>query len=142
MSTSPPYDPIAALNETLSEVIDVVLEVKQARWLVPSAHPLHAQLDQLFVDLTTWARLLVEQDEAFGVSPLVDIASVAGRKSPNLGSGDVTDEAISRIIGEHLDRLGQHIAAALLEQGDDRIREALGEVERGLRTQRDLFSEH
>ena len=141
MSMSPPHDPIAALNQTLSEVIDVVLEVKQARWRVPRNHPLHAQLDQLFDDLTTWARLLVEQDEAFGVSPLVDMPSVAGRKPPNLGSGDVTDEEISRIVGEHLDRLGQHIAEALPEQQDDRIRAVLGEIEQGLRLQRDVFGE-
>jgi DNA-binding ferritin-like protein len=142
MSTSPLPNAIGALNKTLSEVIDVVLEVKQARWLVPSDHPLHAQLDQLFDDLTNWARLLVEQDEALGVSPLADMPSVAGRKRPNLGTGDVTDEAIGRIVGEHLDRLGQHIAEALREQEDDRIRTLLGEVERGLRAQRHMLHEH
>jgi len=138
---SSPHDPIAALNQTLSEIIDVVLEVKQARWLVPSAHPLHGQLDQLFDDLRTWALLLVEQDEAFGVSPLVGMASAAGRKPPNLASGDATEEEIGRIIGEHLDRLGQHVAAALHEQVDHRLRATLGDVERGLRARQQVFSE-
>ena len=36
------------------------------------------------------------------------------------------------IVGEDLDRLGQHLAAALAEQHDDKVRAALAEVERGL----------
>jgi DNA-binding ferritin-like protein len=141
MSMSPPRDPIAALNQTLSEVIDEVLEVKQARWIVPETHALHGQLDQLFDDLGTWARLLVEQDDALGVSPLASMPSVAGRERPNLGRGAATDEEIRRIVGEHLDRLEQHVAAALAEQEDDRLRTALGEVVRGLLAQREVFRE-
>lgn len=34
--------------------------------------------------------------------------------------------------GEHLDRLGQHLAAALAEQQEDKVRAALTEVELGL----------
>ena len=141
MSMSPPRDPIAALNQTLSEVIDEVLEVKQARWIVPEAHALHGQLDQLFDDLGTWARLLFEQDDALGVSPLASMPSVAGRERPNLRRGAATDEEIRRIVGEHLDRLEQHVAAALAEQEDDRLRTALGEVVRGLLAQREVFRE-
>jgi DNA-binding ferritin-like protein len=141
MSVSP-HDPIAALNQALSEVIDVVLDVKQARWKVPGAHALHGMLDQLFDDLRTWARLLIEEDEALGVSPLVTISSVAGRQRPNLWTGDATDEEIRRVVGEHLDRLGHDVATALAEQDDDRLRAALGEVERGLLAQRRAFSEH
>jgi hypothetical protein len=77
---SPPRrdDPTAALNQVLSEVIDAVLDVKQAHRRVPETHALHAVLDQLFDDLRTWARLLADQEQALGVSPLASMPSAAG----------------------------------------------------------------
>ena len=125
-------DPTAALNQVLSEVIDAVLDVKQAHRRVPETHALHAVLDQLFDDLRSWARLLADQEQALGVSPLASMASPAGRTPPHPWHGAASDEEVRRIVGEHLDRLGQHLAAALAEQQDDNVRAALAEVERGL----------
>jgi thioesterase domain-containing protein len=125
-------DPAVALNEVLSEVIDVVLDVRQAHRRVPETHALHAVLDQLFDDLRTWTRLLVDQEHALGVSPLASMPSAAGRKPPYPWHGAASDDEVRRIVGQHLDRLGQHLAAALAEQQDDKVRAALGEVERGL----------
>jgi len=136
-----PHDPTAALNQVLSEVIDVVQDVKQAHRKVPGTHALHAVLDQLSGDLRTWAQLLAEQDDALGVSPLASMPTVAGRKPPNLWQGPASDEDVRRVIGEHLDRLGQHVEAALAEQDDVGSRAALAAVQEGVRTDRRALSE-
>ena len=137
----PDVDPTAALNQVLSEVIDVVQDVKQAHRKVPETHALHAVLDQLSADLRTWALLLVEQDEALGVSPMASMPTVAGRKPPNLWRGAASDEEVRRVVGEHLDRLGQHLAVALEEQEDAGSRAALADVQRGLLARRRALDE-
>jgi DNA-binding ferritin-like protein len=135
----PTHDPISALNQVLSEVIDVVQDVKQAHRKVPETHALHAELDRLFDDVRAWARLLVDEDEALGVSPLTRMPSVAGRTPPNLFPGNPTDEEVRLVIDEYLERLEQHAAAALAEQDDDTARATLAEVERGVLAHRRAF---
>ena len=134
-------DPVAALNQVLSEVIDAVLDVRQAHRRVPETHALHAVLDRLFDDLRIWARLLADQDQALGVSPLANIPTVAGRTPPHSWHGAASDEDVRRVVGEDLDRLGRHLAAALAEQHDDKVRAALAEVERGLLISRRALSD-
>jgi hypothetical protein len=141
MSSSAPRDPIASLNQALSELIDEVQEIKQARWQVPQEHPLHALLDDLFDDLGAWTRLLITLDEALGVSPLATMPSVAGRKPSNIWPGEASDEDVRRILGGHLDQLTQHVAAALADQEEDNARTALAEVERGLIAHRGALSQ-
>ena len=140
---SPPRrdDPIAALNQVLSEVIDAILDVRQAHRRVPETHALNAVLDQLFADLRTWAQMLADQDQALGVSPLASMASGASRTPPNPWHGAASNEEVRRIVGEDLDRLGQHLAAALVEQHDDAVRTALAEVERGIQAHRQALNE-
>jgi DNA-binding ferritin-like protein len=140
---SPPQrdDPAAALNQVLSEVIDAILDVRQAHRRVPDTYALHALLDQLFADLRTWARLLADLDQALGVSPLASMPGASGRTPPNPWHGAASNEEVRRIVGEHLDRLGQHLAAALAEQQDDKVRAALREVERGVLAHRRALGE-
>jgi thioesterase domain-containing protein len=132
-------DPVAAPNQVLSEVIDAILDVSQAHRRVPQTHALNAVLDQLFADLRTWAGLLA--DQALGVSPLAYMPSAAGRTPPTRWHGAASDQEVRRIVGEHLDRLGQHLATALAEQHDDTVRTALAEVERGILAHRQALNE-
>lgn len=134
-------DPAAALNQVLSEVIDDVLDVRQAHRRVPETHALHAELDQLFDDLRAWAHLLADQDQALGVSPLASVPTVAGRKPPHSWHGAASDDEVRRIIGEDLDRLGRYLAAALTEHQDDEVQAALAEVQRGVLVHERALSE-
>ena len=107
----------------------------------PRRTALHAVLDQLFDDLRAWARLLADVDEALGVSPLAKMPTAAGRTPPHSWHGAASDEEVRRVGGEHLDRLRQHLAAALAEQHDDKVRAELAEVQRGLLVHRRALSE-
>jgi len=125
-------DPGVTLTRLLSEVIDVVQEVKQAHRKVRETHALHAVLDKLFDNLRSWAQLLMEEDRELGVSPLGSTPSVAGRKLPNLWPGEPSDEDVRLLVQEHLDRLERHIAQALAGLKDDQPREVLAKVEQEL----------
>ena len=85
--------------------------------------------------------MLADQDQALGVSPLASMPSAAGRTPPHPWHGAASNEEVRRIVGEHLDRLGQHLSAALAEQQDDKVRAALTEVERGILAHRRAFSD-
>jgi DNA-binding ferritin-like protein len=141
VSASPSADPIAALNQVLNEVIDMVQDVKQAHVKVPETQALHAELDKLFSDLKNWVRLLLEQDAALGVSPLETMPSVAGRTPANLWPASPTTDEVRRVVGEHLDKLEQHVATALEAQDDPRSRVTLAEIEKGLVAHKHAVSE-
>ena len=126
------HDPLAAVNAVLSEVIDLIREVKQARWKTSAPGALHTELDALFEDAKTWARLLIENDEERGVSPLDSMQSGAVRTPPNLWPGVVTAEEVRDVLDQHLGLLGRHVETAMAGQQDDQLRAVLADVERGV----------
>ena len=121
MNPSPPEDPAAALNQVLNEVIDALLDVRQASRRVPGTQALHGMLDRLFADLRSWAQVLADLDQALGVS-LATMPSGSARPPSNPWYGAASSEEIRRIVGEHLDRLARQLAAALAQQQDDKVR--------------------
>jgi DNA-binding ferritin-like protein len=139
MTSASPHDPMAALNEVLSEVIDMVMALRQAHRKVPETHALHAELDQLFSDARGWAELLMAADTARGVSALDYMPSVAGRQRPDLWHGPVDDEAVRRVVAEQLDRLAEHLRVALSEQDDDRLQELLDRISAELQSHLDAL---
>ena len=130
--TSSSDNPASRLNEVLSEVIDLVQEVKEAHRKVSSSHALHAELDLLFDDVRSWAQLLLEEEETLGLSPLDGMPSVAGRKPANPWPGPVTDQEVRVLLGEHLERLAAHVSAAMVPQHPDGGSAALAEMQNGL----------
>jgi hypothetical protein len=122
-------DPITALNEVLSEVIDVVQDVKQARRRVDASHALRPEVDRLFDDVLAWAQLLMMQDEALRVSPLERMPSVAGRTPPNLWPSAASDSEVCTLLDQHLGRLQEHVTDALEQQTDPVSAETLGDVQ-------------
>ncbi len=139
MTSASPHDPMAALNEVLSEVIDVVMALRQAHRKVPETHELHAELDQLFSDARTWAELLMAADTARGISALDYMPSVAGRQRPDLWHGQASDGEVRRVVTEQLDRLAEHLRVALSEQDDDNVRELLGRINAELQSHLDAL---
>ena len=137
MTSASLHDPIVALNDVLSEVIDVVMALRQAHRKVPETHELQPELDQLFSDARTWAELLVEADTARGVSALDYIPSVAGRQRPNPWHGPVSDDDARQVVTKQLGRLAGHLRAAFSEQGDDRVQQLLDRIKAELQSHLD-----
>jgi hypothetical protein len=133
-------DPLASLNTVLSEVIDFIAEVKQARFRFAAPPELHAELDQLFDDARSWAQLLVMEDDAHGRSPLASIPTAAGRRPANLGREASSAEELRRLLDDHLGRLDHHVAQAMALQDDDELRDALGTVDAGVRLHREAIT--
>jgi hypothetical protein len=133
------HEPMVALNEVLSEVIDMVMALRQAHRKVPETHELHTELDQLFSDARRWAEALMAADTASGVSALDYMPSVAGRQRPDLWHGSVGDEEVRRVVAGQLDRLAEHLRVALSDQDDDHVRELLGSISAELQSHLDAL---
>jgi hypothetical protein len=141
MATPRSSGPAPSLNAVLSDVIDIVQDLKQARRKVPVTHELHRLLNGLHSDLQSWAASLMDYDLATGVSALSTVTSAAGRTPPNLWPGDPSDGEVRDLVVGLLDRIEDHVVAAKGKQDDEDGRQVLSTVQGGILAQKRLFSE-
>jgi hypothetical protein len=128
--------PLVALNAVLNEIIDLVREVKEARWRFGASASLHAELDSLFDDARRWARDLIELDEEHGRSPLESMPTASARHSRDLRPDIPTADDVRRELDNALGRLDQHVAMAVASEVDEDLSEALGHIDDGVRRHR------
>jgi hypothetical protein len=140
LSGPDPTQPVAGINRVLSEIVDVILEVKVALWRSKRTRGLHAELDQLLCDLTSWTTSLGDRDLLLGVSPLSFMTSVAGRERPTLRRGDPTESEVCSLVGGLLRDMNNHVAAVAEEQTDDPSRRILADVHLRLERHQQLLA--
>lgn len=96
------------LGEVLDELIDAVLETKQAVWSSPPG-PVHRELEELRAFLVERAQAVADAEERIaGRAP--GIASVAGRRPANLRA-EAGDGAVVGLLGERLRRVADDVRA-------------------------------
>lgn len=140
MTEGTPGSQLTALNQVLSEIVDVALAASQARHAVPDAHPLHAELGRLFASARSWAEQLVELDSALGVSALEFMASPTGRLPSTPQHLPGSDEEVRRRLGPQLDKLAADVQGLLAGREEDRLREVLDRLAAELQVYRDALS--
>jgi hypothetical protein len=132
-------DPLAALNQVLSEVVDMAVTTRQAGHAVPRGHELHAELDRLFASARSWAEQLVGVDSAMGVSALAYMTSPTGRLPSGPQPSPGSEEEVGRAVGQQVGRLAAHVRATMGQQEDPRVREVLGRIDTELQAHLDAL---
>lgn len=105
-----------ALQGSLSELVDIALQAKQAHWNIigPNFRSLHLQLDELVTIVREHADTLAERAIAIGVNPDGRAATVAAEaQTPQLHDGYIKDAevvtAIVALLATVIDRFRQRI---------------------------------
>ncbi|ROR71748.1 Dps family protein [Bogoriella caseilytica] len=127
---SPSEAVAAALQETMTDLIDLALQGKQAHWNVYGPHfrSVHLQLDEVIDDLRLWSDDVAERLVALGGTPDGRTETVSSTtRVEKLDGGQLSTDKVIRQFDERL------TAAA------ERIRTHLPALESDLPTQ-DLLS--
>jgi hypothetical protein len=140
LSEPDPAQPVAGLNRVLSEIVDVILEVKVALWRSKRTRGLHTELDGLLCDLTGWTTSLGYRDLLLGVSPLSFMTSVAGRERPTPWRGDPTESEVCSLVCDLLGDMNNLVAAVAGEQTDDPSRRILADVHLRLESHQQILA--
>lgn len=126
---------VTELKAMLGDVLDVVLEAKQASRSVPEHEQLHGRLDALFAGAQGWVGQLGARTGELGGSPHEGGTTVAGREPGTLFPGGDPDRAeVARVLVEHLEPVVAHARLHQSRMGevDTASAQLLGEVADGL----------
>jgi len=111
-----------ALQDTLTELIDLSLQAKQAHWNVtgPNFRPLHEMLDDFVAQYRDWYDEVAERLAAIGVAPDGRTATVAAASSLEaLPAGPLEDRVLVHLIEERLEAVTGRVRDRMLEIGED-----------------------
>ena len=111
-----------ALQDTLTELIDLSLQAKQAHWNVigPNFRPLHEMLDDFVAQYRDWYDEVAERLAAIGVAPDGRAATVAAASSLEaLPAGPLEDRVLVHLIEERLEAVTGRVRDRMLEIGED-----------------------
>ncbi|WP_018222068.1 Dps family protein [Salinispora pacifica] len=116
------------LQQTLIDLLDLVLQAKQAHWNVtgPRFLPLHQQLDALADAAREHADTIAERAAAIGTPPDARATTItATSRLPQLDNGVLPDDTVIDKIGELLTTTGTGIRQAIEATADDPITQDL-----------------
>ena len=111
-----------ALQDTLTELIDLSLQAKQAHWNVigPNFRPLHEMLDDFVARYRDWYDEAAERLAAIGVAPDGRAATVAAASSLEpLPAGPLEDRVVVPLIEERLSTVTRRVRERTKEIGED-----------------------
>ena len=110
-----------ALQDTLTELIDLSLQAKQAHWNVtgPNFRPLHEMLDDFVAQYRDWYDEVAERLAAIGVAPDGRAATVAAASSLEaLPAGPLEDRVLVHLIEERLEAVTGRVRDRMMEIGE------------------------
>jgi len=110
-----------ALQDTLTELIDLSLQAKQAHWNVtgPNFRPLHEMLDDFVAQYRDWYDEVAERLAAIGVAPDGRTATVAAASSLEaLPAGPLEDRVLVHLIEERLEAVTGRVRDRMMEIGE------------------------
>ena len=110
-----------ALQDTLTELIDLSLQAKQAHWNVtgPNFRPLHEMLDDFVARYRDWYDEVAERLAAIGVAPDGRTATVAAVSSLEaLPAGPLEDRVLVHLIEERLEAVTGRVRDRMMEIGE------------------------
>jgi len=110
-----------ALQDTLTELIDLSLQAKQAHWNVtgPNFRPLHEMLDDFVAQYRDWYDEVAERLAAIGVAPDGRAATVAAASSLEpLPAGLLEDRVLVPLIEERVSTVTGRVRDRMMEIGE------------------------
>jgi hypothetical protein len=94
---------IRDVEQALEEVIDLTLEVKQARWKIGPSDELQRALRTLCEDCDGWSQRLAGLASARGGDLMIDVGTTSIRATADLFPGEVTHDALVAFFVQHLE---------------------------------------